>query len=314
MQLTHFGALIIISWVQPKASTFNTVVSNALKIFKDYKDELETHGHSPQSGSKGEACPVPEYHKDLYKTYVDIHSGATAVITQSEKNHSIQKKVIGSSPPIGPETQACARSSSNATNKKNGHATVERNKRLPGALLLASSEENSDSSGSGKQNKKGNKRTKTSPQSTIEKHTAASTSITNAVVSLLDNMESGNKKEQDVPDMLDIKQSEMNLKKNQFEHAKDIEQKKFDFCVTKFEYKMRSKEVERDHTREKAALDLLKIRLDEAKETYRNETDPYLKEMAKEDTVMARKMYIEALTNVSAAVASARNEKNNVHP
>jgi hypothetical protein len=99
----------------------------------------------------------------MYKKYVEITSGAIAVVTQSEKNHSIQKKVIGSSPAIGTDTQACARSSSNATNKKNGHATGERNKsnkRLPGALLPASLEENSDSSGCGKQTKKGNKKQK----------------------------------------------------------------------------------------------------------------------------------------------------------
>ena len=274
---------------------------------------MEKHAHSPGSGSKGEASTVPTCHKDMYKKYVEITSGAIAVVTQSEKNHSIQKKVIGSSPAIGTDTQACARSSSNATNKKNGYATVERsksNKRLPGALLPASSsEENSDSSGSGKQTKKGNKKPKNSPQSTIEKHTAASASITNAVVSLLDTMGSGNKEEQDVPEIVGIKQSEMNLKKDQFEHAKDIEKKKFDFCVTKFEYRIKSKELERDHTREKATLELLKIRLDEEKENYRKEDDPFLKEMAKEDTKLARKAYIEALTNLSTAVPSATNEK-----
>ena len=122
-------------------------------------------------------------------------------------------------------------------------------------------------------------------------------------------MGSGNKEEQDVPEIVGIKQSEMNLKKDQFEHAKDIEKKKFDFCVTKFEYRIKSKELERDHTREKATLELLKIRLDEEKENYRKEDDPFLKEMAKEDTKLARKAYIEALTNLSTAVPSATNDK-----
>ena len=126
-------------------------------------------------------------------------------------------------------------------------------------------------------------------------------------------MGSGNKDEQDKPEIVGIKQSEMNLKKDQFEHSKDIEKKKFDFCVTKFEYKIKSKELEREHTREKATLELLKIWLDEEKENYRKETDPFLKEMAMEDTKLARKAYIEALTNLTTAATSTTSEKNNVH-
>lgn len=309
MRLTYFGASNIISWVQPKRSTFGTVVTNALKILKEYKEEMETHGHSPGSGAAGEESPVPECQKNLYDIFIEINSGAVAVVTQSEKNHTVQKRVIGSSPPIGTDTQPCARSSSNATNKKKGHATVDRNKRLPGALLPESSGEDSESSGNGKQTKKGNKKPKNSPQSTIEKHTEASASITNAVVSLLGTMGSGNKEEQNGTEIAAIKQSEMNLKKDQFEHAKDIDKKKLDFLVTKFEYKIKSKELERDHTREKAALELLKIRFDEEKENYRKESDPFLKEMAKEDTQLARKAYMEALTNLSMAATTARNEQ-----
>ena len=104
MQLTCFGALTIISYIKPKQSTFNTAVNNALKVLKEYKDEMEKHGHSPRSADVGEASPIPECFKNLYDTYVEINLGATVVVTQSDKNHSIQKQVIGASPSIGTDT------------------------------------------------------------------------------------------------------------------------------------------------------------------------------------------------------------------
>ena len=299
--LTHFGASNIESYIQPRQSTFSTAVSGAIKVLKDIKDEWEMHGHSPSSGSRGEESPVPSYFKNLYDIYVEILSGATFVVTQSEQNHQIQKTIIGSSPPIGADTRACARTSSNANNKKNGHPTVERGKRLPTALLPASSEEDSDffiSEGAQK-NKGKKKQKKTDPQSTIEKHTQASANITNAVVSLIGTMGSGNKEGQDDTVVADIKQSEMNLKKEQFEHSKDIETKKFEFIKLQFEQRLKTKELERNHTRDTARIELLKLQLQEAKDDYRKESVGFLKDMAKDDVTRAHVAYVKALSNLS---------------
>ena len=289
-------------YTKPKPSMFSTAVSNAIKVLNDIKKEWETHGHSPRSGSKGEESPLLPCFKDLYKTFIEIHSGATTVVTQSEKNHQIQKTIIGSSPPIGADTQACARSSSNSQNKKNGHATVARGKRLPTALLPSSSEEESDSSiseGGSQKKKRGKKKKKTDPQSTIEKHTEASANMTNAVVSLIGTMGGGKNEGQDEPAMVTIKQSEMNLKKEQFEHMKDIETKKFEFIKLRFKQKQESKKLEREHTRETRKIELLKLELDQAKDNYRNESDDFLKEMAKEDVKRAHGVYVKALTKLS---------------
>jgi hypothetical protein len=108
-------------------------------------DNIVKHKHSDGNADDGENFPA--HLRILIELWNQIKKEAEDTrcdnLTQSQKNRVVADSVTGVTAPLGIDTNATARASTTAENKRGGSKIAERNKTLPGAFSGSSGDADS---------------------------------------------------------------------------------------------------------------------------------------------------------------------------
>ena len=152
---------------KPAYSTFKNAIATAKKTL----DNIVKHKHSDGNADDGENLPA--HLTTLIELWNQIKKEAEDTrcdnLTQSQRNRVVADSVTGVTAPLCIDTNATARASTTAENKRGGRKIAERNKTLPGAFSGSSGDADSPDDA----NKKQKRAKKNDIKSIVEVHAAS---------------------------------------------------------------------------------------------------------------------------------------------